>query len=98
MTPAALNTGNRNLFSAGREPDSQRHDTIDTAMGTDETLPPLLALPQSKSVTKKVDRLRLHSTSGHQIPVPLLQSPGMNFFLQMGIVRHLVCYNRHLHE
>jgi hypothetical protein len=28
------------------------YDTIDTAMGTDETLPPLLALPQSKSVTK----------------------------------------------
>jgi hypothetical protein len=68
MTPAALNTGNRNLFLPEGNPIANGdYDTIDTAMGTDETLPPLLALPQSKSVTERqVDRLRLHSTSGHQ--------------------------------
>jgi hypothetical protein len=55
-------------------------------MGTDETLP---ALPQAIRIRHKgreVDRLRLLSTSGYQgTPGPLLQSPGMNVFLQMGV-------------
>jgi hypothetical protein len=52
MTPAALNTGKPQPFSAGGNPIANGdYDTIDTAMGTDETAR-LLALPQSKSVTK----------------------------------------------
>jgi hypothetical protein len=61
MTPAALNTGNRNLFLPENPIANGDYDTIDT--GTDETLPPLLALPQSKSVTRTANRsppLALH--------------------------------------
>jgi hypothetical protein len=47
----------KNLATAEGNPIANGGDTIDTAMGTDETLPPLLAaLPQSKSVTRTTSR------------------------------------------
>jgi hypothetical protein len=40
MTPAALNTGKPQPFSAGENPIANGDDTIDTVKGTDETLRP----------------------------------------------------------
>jgi hypothetical protein len=67
MTPAALNTGKPQPFSAGGNPIANGdYDTIDTAMGTDET--PAPSRPSTIKIRHKErqDRLRLHSTSGHQ--------------------------------
>jgi hypothetical protein len=63
-------------------------------MGTDETLPPLLALPQSKSVTKngRSPPLALHQWASDTRSVAAVTWD--EFLPPEGIVRHLVCYNR----